>query len=69
LTTMIRNIRTIVSAMGNGRKAPAASEANTADVARKSLVAAQFLPAGNRVDLGLDRSQKAGHRASTGHAR
>ena len=46
LAAMIRNIRTVESAMGDGRKVPAGTEANTADVARKSLVAAQFIPAG-----------------------
>jgi N-acetylneuraminate synthase len=43
---MVRGIRIVESAIGHGRKEPAASEANTAAVARKSLVAARDIPAG-----------------------
>lgn len=43
---MVRGIRTVESALGHGRKEPAASEADTAAVARKSLVAAWDIPAG-----------------------
>jgi N-acetylneuraminate synthase len=46
LTALIRGIRHIEAALGDGRKQPTASEANTAAVARKSLVAAYDLPAG-----------------------
>ena len=46
LTRMVRGIRTIESAMGDGRKQPAASEAATASVARRSLVAARDIAAG-----------------------
>ena len=46
LTALVRGIRTVAAALGHGRKEPAASEANTADVARKSLVAARDIPAG-----------------------
>lgn len=46
----VRGIRIVESAMGNGRKVPAASEANTAAVARKSIVAARDLAAGETVD-------------------
>lgn len=49
LASMVRGIRTIEASLGHGRKEPAASEANTAAVARKSLVAAQDLPAGQRL--------------------
>ena len=45
-TSMVRGIRSVEAALGHGRKEPAASEANTASVARKSLVAAQDIPAG-----------------------
>jgi N-acetylneuraminate synthase len=45
-TAMVRGIRTVEVALGHGRKEPAASEANTASVARKSLVAAQDIQAG-----------------------
>lgn len=44
--TMVRGIRTVESALGDGCKRPAASERNTTEVARKSLVAACDLPAG-----------------------
>ena len=46
LGLLIRGIRTVESAMGHGRKEPAMSEANTASVARRSLVAACDIPAG-----------------------
>lgn len=46
LAAMIRGIRTVEAALGHGRKEPAASELNTAEVARKSLVAACDLKAG-----------------------
>ena len=46
LRALVRGIRTVEAALGHGRKEPAASEANTATVARKSLVAARDIPAG-----------------------
>ena len=46
LAALVRGIRTIESALGNGRKQPARSERSTAAVARKSLVAARAIPAG-----------------------
>ena len=46
LKTLVRGIRLVESALGDGRKRPAASEADTASVARKSLVAAIDIPAG-----------------------
>ena len=46
----VRGIRIVESALGTGRKAPAASEANTAAVARKSIVAARDLAAGETLD-------------------
>ena len=45
-TAMVRGIRIVEAALGHGRKDPASSEANTASVARKSLVAATDIPAG-----------------------
>ena len=45
LTALVRGIRTVEAALGHGCKRPAASEANTAAVARRSLVAAQDIPA------------------------
>jgi len=46
LAALVRGIRTVEAALGNGRKQPSASEANTAAVARKSLLAACDIPAG-----------------------
>ena len=49
LEAMIRGIRTVQSALGDGRKRPAAEELNTAAVARRSLVAACDLQAGTKL--------------------
>lgn len=46
LEALVKNIRTVESALGHGRKEPAASEANTAAVARRSLVASRNIPEG-----------------------
>lgn len=46
LSTLVCAIRTVESALGHGRKEPAVSEASTAAVARRSLVAAQDIAAG-----------------------
>jgi N-acetylneuraminate synthase len=43
---LVLGIRTIEAALGDGRKQPAASESDTAAVARRSLVAAADIPAG-----------------------
>lgn len=47
---LMRGIRNVEAALGHGRKEPAPSEANTAAVARKSLVAARDLAAGEVLD-------------------
>ncbi|HBA83803.1 MAG TPA: N-acetylneuraminate synthase [Verrucomicrobia bacterium] len=49
LAAMIYAIRTVQSALGDGRKRPLDSEKNVADVARKSLVAARDIPCGRVV--------------------
>jgi sialic acid synthase SpsE len=46
LAALVRGVRTIESALGDGRKVPAAEELNTAAVARRSLVAVRDLAAG-----------------------
>jgi len=46
LRRIIANIREAEAALGTGRKEMAASERNTRDVARKSIVAAMDIPAG-----------------------
>lgn len=44
LSALVKGIRTVEAALGHGRKEPAASEANTAAVVRRSLVAACDIP-------------------------
>lgn len=46
LAALVRGIRTVESALGDGVKRPSASEISTAEAARKSIVAARDLPAG-----------------------
>jgi len=46
LAAMVRGIRIVEAALGHGRKEPAASEAEVANVARRSLFAACDIPAG-----------------------
>ena len=49
LAAFVRGVRNVEAALGDGRKVPAASEAGTAAVARKSLVAARAIRAGETV--------------------
>ncbi|MFM7056240.1 MAG: N-acetylneuraminate synthase [Planctomycetota bacterium] len=49
LRRLIEGVRTIETALGAGRKAPCASELDTAKAARKSLVAATDIPSGTRL--------------------
>lgn len=49
LRALLHGVRRVEAALGSGRKQPAASEQNTAAVARKSLVAARALSAGERL--------------------
>lgn len=56
---MVRAIRVVEAALGDGVKAPAFSELDMRRVARKSLVAARPIPAGRTIvseDLALRRS-------------
>ncbi len=46
LKAMVRGIRSITSALGDGRKQPAPSEANTTAVVRKSVIARRTIPRG-----------------------
>lgn len=57
---MVSGIRAVESAMGSGRKQPAPSEANTADVARKSLTAAADIPAGTVLSSNLITAMRPG---------
>jgi N-acetylneuraminate synthase len=47
LAALIRGVRAVQAALGNGEKQPAAAEAEITAVARKSLVAARDIPAGS----------------------
>ncbi len=49
MTALVRGIRTVEAALGDGRKRPMPSELDTLRVARKSLVAARALRAGERL--------------------
>jgi len=57
---MVQGIRRVQSAIGNGRKEPAASEANTAAVARKSLVATNDISAGTTITQDLISVKRPG---------
>lgn len=46
LVKLVKGIRNVEAALGDSIKRPAAEELNTAAVARRSLVAARFIPAG-----------------------
>jgi sialic acid synthase SpsE len=60
LMEVVRGIRKIESAMGDGRKIPAPSEGGTAAVARKSLVAARAICAGETVTPDLLAARRPG---------
>jgi len=62
LRELVRSIRRVETALGNGRKVPSASEVETAKVARRSLVAARDIPAG----VTLERSMVVMRRPGTG---
>jgi N-acetylneuraminate synthase len=51
LTRMVAEIRAVEVALGNGRKAPQASEWDTREVARQKVVAARAIRAGERMTL------------------
>jgi N,N'-diacetyllegionaminate synthase len=62
LKALVRGIRTMESALGDGRKSRAANEEDTAQVARKSIVATGNIPAGQT----LQRDMLALRRPGTG---
>jgi N-acetylneuraminate synthase len=49
MAALIRSIRTVEKALGHGRKEPSAREAEIAEVARRSVVAARDLDAGELI--------------------
>ena len=60
LKAMVKGIRGAEAALGHGRKEPVPLEANTADVARKSLVAAQDIAAGTTLSQNLVAIKRPG---------
>ncbi|MHC4617104.1 MAG: N-acetylneuraminate synthase [Planctomycetota bacterium] len=60
LTTLVASIRTVEAALGCGRKQPVSSELVTARIVRKSLVAAQDIPAGTILTQELVAIQRPG---------
>jgi len=62
LQRLIQQIRIVESALGNGRKRPTQAEQNTASVARRSLVAARPIRAGEMISA----SDLIGRRPGTG---
>jgi N-acetylneuraminate synthase len=49
MAALVRSIRTVEKALGHGRKEPSAREAEIAEVARRSVVAARDLDVGERI--------------------
>jgi len=60
LTALVRGIRTVEASLGHGRKEPAVSEANTAAVARRSLVAVEDIATGTRLSRGMVAMKRPG---------
>jgi N-acetylneuraminate synthase len=57
---LVGRVRTVESALGHGRKEPARSEADTARVARRSLVAARDIPTGATLTADLIAIRRPG---------
>jgi N,N'-diacetyllegionaminate synthase len=60
LTAMIEGIRKVEAALGTGEKTRAASEENTAQVARRSLTAARDISAGTQLTRDMIAIQRPG---------
>ncbi len=60
LAELVRGIRVVEAAIGNGRKEPAASEAASSAMARRSLVAAATIPAGAVLTESLVTTRRPG---------
>jgi N-acetylneuraminate synthase len=60
MAALVRGIRTVEAALGDGLKRPTPSEADTRRVARKSLVAARALRAGERLTAEAVRIKRPG---------
>ena len=60
LSALVRGVRMIEVALGDGRKQPTPRETDTAAVARRSLVAARDVPAGGRLTQELIAIKRPG---------
>jgi sialic acid synthase SpsE len=60
LRELVRSIRRVETALGNGRKVPTASELETAKVARRSLVEARDIPAGATLERDMVMMRRPG---------
>lgn len=60
LKTFVAGIRTVESSLGNGEKVPTPREIETAKVARRSMVAAQTIPAGKIVERHMIAMKRPG---------
>ena len=60
LIALVKGIRAVELALGDGNKEPAESEANSTVVARKSLVAAQYIPSGTVITAEMITSKRPG---------
>lgn len=60
LSHLVRGIRNVELALGDGRKRPTASELDTARAARKSLVAAHDISAGSRLTASMIAIKRPG---------
>jgi N-acetylneuraminate synthase len=58
--SLVADIRRVESSLGHGTKEPAASESNTRNVARRSLVAAMTLEAGTILNADMLREKRPG---------
>jgi len=66
---LVRQVRLVESALGDGIKRPMPCEGNVRQVARRSLVAARDLPAGHRLSVGDLRCKRPGTGLSPGRLR
>ena len=60
LAALVKGIRNVEAALGHGRKEPAPTEANTAEIARRSLVAARTICAGSVLTQDMVVSRRPG---------
>ncbi|MBN1859354.1 N-acetylneuraminate synthase, partial [Candidatus Bipolaricaulota bacterium] len=69
LANLVRRVRSVEAALGHGQKVPANSEANTAAVARKSLVAAKAIEPGTVLAATMVQARRPGTGIPPAHLR